>query len=81
MTGFTVTMVLRRKITYYVVNLVCPLVFLTLLGLVTYFIEDNAELKIKTPFAIMLSFLFIQVLVRVQIQAHYLYSVQIIIRI
>lgn len=56
-------MVLRRKVTYYVVNLVCPVIFLTLLGLVTYFIEDNADLKLKTPFAIMLAYLFIQTLI------------------
>lgn len=60
-TGFEVSIQLRRYCTYYIVNVIMPVVVLSLLDFVPFAIEEMEHEKIVTSVSVVLGFMFIQV--------------------
>ena len=59
-TGFVVKVTLRRYYAYYVVNVLVPVIVLTLLDTVPFAMEDGEHEKLVTAISVVLGFMFVQ---------------------
>ena len=59
--GFSVLIVLRRYYAYYLVNIIVPVIVLSLLDFVPFAMEETEHEKIVTAVSVVLGFMFLQV--------------------
>lgn len=60
-TGFVVSIKLRRFYNYYIANVIVPLIILTLLDFVPFAVEDTEHEKLVISISVVLGFMFLQV--------------------
>ena len=59
-TGFDVYINLRRYFMYYIVNIITPLIALSVLDMLPFAMEDDANEKLVTAVSVVLGFMFLQ---------------------
>ena len=60
-TGFVVSIKLRRFCNYYIVNVIVPVIVLTLLDFVPFAVENSQHEKLVISVSVVLGFMFLQV--------------------
>ena len=61
--GFIVSIAMRRYASYYVCNLICPVVIISILGFFTIFLPPTSDAKINMAVTVLLGFLFVQTII------------------
>ena len=66
-TGFQVNITLRRYPQFYVVNVIVPIIILTVIGQTAFAIPEHSDGKIVVPLTVLLGFMFVQGIVATEL--------------
>ena len=67
MTGFVVNVTLRRRPQFYVVNILVPVLVLSVIGQMAFAVPAHSDAKIAVPLTVLLGFMFVQGIVATEL--------------
>ena len=74
MTGFVVNITLRRHPQFYVVNILIPILVLSVMGQTAFAVPEHSDAKIAVPLTVLLGFMFVQGIVASELPRSERYS-------